>query len=92
MRNLIYNSPEVLNQTKKGKNKVTIAPSANKSFDINFCDENVLFNLLNKYNFLIFFNSARHPGALCHYKITANTPSKKVTEKNLTEERALGLI
>jgi len=51
MRNLIYNSPEVLNQTKKGKNKVTIAPSANKSFDINFCDENVSCDLLNKYNF-----------------------------------------
>jgi len=37
--------------TNETRNIVTIAPSANKSFDINFCDENVLYNLLNKYNF-----------------------------------------
>jgi len=34
---------------------VTIAPTEKKSFDINFCAENVLYNLRKKYIFLIFF-------------------------------------
>jgi len=37
---------------------VTIAPSAKQSSDINLCDENLLYDLLNKYNFLIFVHSA----------------------------------
>jgi len=37
---------------------VTIAPSAKKSSDIHFCDENILYNLLYNYNFLIFLTFA----------------------------------
>jgi len=41
------------------EDKVRIAPSANKSSDISFCDENVLYDLLNKYNYLTCLLSAR---------------------------------
>jgi len=39
-----------------------IAPSANKSSDMNFCDENVLYDLLDKLNFLIITVTGRVNG------------------------------